>query len=174
MKYRNVEQTRGTEASLEFRNSTELVRAPEFALERLESFDTRNLRLHLKYHRRKDQEISGYYRFEDFLVVAAVRRKQRFPLKNEWPVGSRKTGRGRGWAWVWDNEPARNSEELMVWICGHELFHFLRHTKQISGINRETRANRFAFEWLRAFKAAEVNRQDPPPLKRADGYLFDI
>ena len=140
---------------MEFKNYTDLERAPAFVLGELEAFDTAVLRLHLKFHRRKDQYISGYYRFEDHLVVAAVRRRQRFPLKNEWPVGSRKTHSGRGWAWVWDHEPVRDRDGLMVWICGHELYHFLRHTRQIDGINRETRANRFAFQWLRAFQAAE-------------------
>jgi Zn-dependent peptidase ImmA (M78 family) len=41
----------------------------------------------------------------------------------------------------------------MVWIAGHELFHFLRHTRQVEGIQRETRANRWGFKWLREFKA---------------------
>ena len=49
----------------------------------------------------------------------AVREKQRFPLKNEWPVGSRQTGRGRGWAWVWDAEQVTDRDQLMVWIAGH-------------------------------------------------------
>ena len=141
---------------MEFKNYTELNGAADFILRQLQEFDTGLLRLHLKYHRRRDQYVSGYYRFEDHLVVAAVRRKQRFPLKNEWPVGSVKTRRGRGWKWLWDAEPVENSEQLMVWICAHELYHFLRHTRQVPGINRETRANRFAFDWLRRFIAQQA------------------
>ncbi len=138
---------------MEYRNYTDLVAAPAFILKYLAAFDTSKLRLHLKFHRRKDQAVSGYFRYNDFLVMAAVREKQRFPLKNEWPVGSRKSRGPRGWAWVWDGEPVRTRDELMVWIAGHELFHFLRHTRQVEGIQRETRANRFGFLWLREFKA---------------------
>jgi len=138
---------------VEYKNKTDLIEAPAFILSRLDRFDTSSLRLHLKFHRRKDQAVSGYFRFRDSLIVAAVRRKQRFPLKNAWPVGSRKTNVGRGWAWVWDEEPVRDRDELMVWIAGHEVYHFLRHTRQVDGIQRETRANRFAFAWLREFLA---------------------
>jgi len=138
---------------MEYRNCTDLVAAPRFILERLEPFDTSTLRLHLKFHSRRDQAVSGYFRYRDRLIVAAVRRRQRFPLKNQWPVGSRPVRTGRGWAWVWDEEPVRDRDELMVWIAGHEAFHFLRHTRQIGGIQRETRANRFAFEWLRGYLA---------------------
>jgi hypothetical protein len=140
---------------VEFRNLTDLVRAPAFVLERLRPFDTSTLRLHLKFHRRKDQPVSGYFRYADSLVVAAVRRKQRFPLKNEWPVATRPSRGRRRFAWVWDAEPVRDRDELMVWIAGHELYHFLRHTRQVEGIQRETRANRFAFAWLREFLAEQ-------------------
>ena len=143
---------------MEYRNYTDLALAPEFILRRLEPFDTVKLRLHLKFHRRKDQPVSGYFRYEDFLVVAAVREKQRFPLKNQWPVGSRKSRCPRGWAWVWDEEPVRTRDEIMVWIAAHECFHFLRHTRQVDGIQRETRANRFGFLWLREFKADQARR----------------
>ena len=101
--------------------------------------------------------MSGYYRYDDHLVVAAVRQRQRFPLKNQWPVGSRPARGGRGWAWVWDGEPVETRDQLMVWIAAHELYHFLRHTRQVEGIQRETRANRFAFAWLRAFLAEETS-----------------
>ena len=109
--------------------------------------------MHLKFHRRRDQEVSGYFRFDDNFVMAAVRKKQRFPLKNEWPVATRPSSGRRRWKWVWDSEPATDRDELLVWIAAHELYHFLRHTRQVPGINRETRANRFAFEWMRRYKA---------------------
>jgi hypothetical protein len=143
---------------MEYVNQTDLVAAPAFILKQLEPFDTSKLRLHLKFHRRKDQAVSGYFRYKDLLVMAAVRENQRLPLKNEWPVGSRKSRGPRGWAWVWDGEPVHTRDELMAWIAGHELFHFLRHTRQVEGIQRETRANRFGFKWLREFKAEEARR----------------
>jgi len=145
---------------LEYKNFTDLTVAPEFILREIEAFDTSKLRFHLKFHKRKDQEVSGYYRFDDHFILAAVRKKQRFPLKNEWAVATRKCRNRRGWTWVWDREQARDRDELMVWIAAHELFHFLRHTKQVPGINRETRANRFAFEWMRRYLAEKRAASD--------------
>jgi len=158
---------RSRSSALEYRNYTDLERSPEFILRQLEPFDTSELKLHLKWHRRKDQEVSGYYRFEDNFVMAAVRAKQRFPLKNEWPVGTSPSRGRRRWKWVWDREKACDRDELMVWIAGHELFHFLRHTKQVPGINRETRANRFAFEWMRRYMAERGASAAEPPATHA-------
>lgn len=143
---------------MEYKNLTDLKLAPRFILQKLSAFDTSKLRLHLKLHRRKDQPVSGYFRFRDCLLVAAVRPRQRFPLKNRWPVGTRPSSGWRRWEWVWDEEEVRNRDELLVWVAAHEIYHFLRHTKQIQGIQRETRANRFAFQWLREFKAAQGAR----------------
>lgn len=41
-----------------------------------------------------------------------------------------------------------NRSELMVFLVGHEAFHFLRHSKQVPGRNGEPAANRFGLEWL--------------------------
>jgi len=142
---------------VEYRNLTDLELAPRFILEKLQSFDTTRLRLHLKLHRRRDSPVSGYFRFKDCLIVAAVRRVQRFPLKNRWPVATRPAPGWRGWAWVCDEEEVRDRDELLVWVAAHEIYHFLRHTRQVPGIQRETRANRFAFEWLREFKAVRAS-----------------
>lgn len=51
-----------------------------------------------------------------------------------------------------DKEIANNHEECMVWLLGHELFHFLRDTKQISGKNTQSQANEYGFTLLREFK----------------------
>jgi hypothetical protein len=150
---------------VEFKNFTDLTEASEFILDELTSYDTSRLRLHLKFHRRSDQPVSGYFRFRDFQIVAAVRQKQRFPLRNAWPVGSRSVPYGRGWAWVWDEQAVCDRDALMVWIAGHELYHFLRHTHQIEGIQRETRANRFAFTWQRkllALRAMPLRQMSRP------------
>jgi hypothetical protein len=46
----------------------------------------------------------------------------------------------------------KNHEEDMVWLAGHEFYHFLRHSRQISGKNTEAQANEFAFKCLSEFK----------------------
>ncbi len=158
---------------MEYTNYTDLEKAPEYILRRLEAFDTSELKFHLKFHRRKDQEVSGYFRFDDNYVMAAVRKKQRFPLKNEWPVGTRKSGGRRRFAWIWDREKATDRDELMVWIAAHELFHFLRHMRQVPGINRETRANRFAFEWMRDYKREQRGEAKlTPSVEAGDQFLM--
>jgi len=48
--------------------------------------------------------------------------------------------------------PSMNCNESMVYLIGHELFHFLRATKQIKGKNTESQANEFAFKCLSEFK----------------------
>jgi len=51
-----------------------------------------------------------------------------------------------------DKELTTNYEEIMVWLLGHELFHFFRDTKQIEGKNTQSQANEFGFKCLREFK----------------------
>jgi hypothetical protein len=57
----------------------------------------------------------------------------------------------------------RSADEAMVWIVGHETWHYLCKTRQLSG-NWETRANRFGFEWLREFQGQ--TRDERPWLAR--------
>ena len=79
----------------------------------------------------------------------------------------------RRFAWIWDREKACDRDELMVWIAAHELFHFLRHMRQVPGINRETRANRFAFEWMRDYKREQRGEEKPhAPVEAGDQFLL--
>jgi hypothetical protein len=61
--------------------------------------------------------------------------------------GLRKTIKSRT-----DKEVANNHEEWMIWLLGHELFHFLRDTRQIGGKNTQSQANEYGFALLREFK----------------------
>lgn len=47
--------------------------------------------------------------------------------------------------------PLENPADAVVWICAHELFHYLRATRQIPGRNTEIEADRFADETLQTF-----------------------
>lgn len=49
----------------------------------------------------------------------------------------------------------KNAAEAVVWICAHELFHFLRATRQIPGRNTEIEADAFADGKLAAFLASD-------------------
>lgn len=44
-----------------------------------------------------------------------------------------------------------NAAEAVVWICAHELFHYLRATRQIPGRNTEIEADAFADRTLALF-----------------------
>lgn len=46
-----------------------------------------------------------------------------------------------------------NRDETIVWIMGHECFHFLRRTKQVPGRNHEIDADAFADELLKKYRA---------------------
>jgi len=54
--------------------------------------------------------------------------------------------------WVYDEEEVRDINEETIWIFGHEIFHFLRKTRQVDGRNTQSQANKFGFKLLRDFK----------------------
>lgn len=43
--------------------------------------------------------------------------------------------------------------EAIVWICGHEAFHFLRRTQQVPQRNTEIQADQFAIDLLQQFRS---------------------
>lgn len=133
--------------------------AADWVQEKLSGYDTSKLRLHLKRHRRKDQWFSGYYRFEDFLIVAAIHERMRFPFLLQKPIGSKPNKRKRvGYDYLWDELAITSADQAMVWIVGHESWHYLCKTKQEKG-NWETRANKFGFAWAAEFAAQTSGRQ---------------
>lgn len=56
-----------------------------------------------------------------------------------------------GFSWVYDREKIRSADDLAIWTLGHEIWHYLCHTKQVKG-NYQTKANAFGFNLLRQFK----------------------
>jgi len=57
----------------------------------------------------------------------------------------------------YDKEIVNDIEENMSWLLGHELYHFLRKTKQISGYNTQSQGNEFGFKFIREFKEWKKN-----------------
>lgn len=142
----------------EFVNATNLQRAAEWIQRRLDEFDTQSLRLHLKRHRRKDQLFSGYCRYDDFLVVAAIHERMPLPFLLQKPIGSTPNKRSKkGYNYVWHEQVIETEEQALAWVAGHECWHFLCKTKQTRG-NWETKANRFGFAWSEQY-AREYPRQ---------------
>lgn len=137
----------------EFVNATNLHQAADWITRQLEPYDTSRLRLHLKRHRRADQIFSGYCRYDDFLVVAAIHHKLPLPFRLAKPIGSTPNRRRKcGYDYLWHDTVIATEEQALVWVVGHECWHFLCKTKQESG-NWETRANRFGFDWVDAYNA---------------------
>jgi len=54
--------------------------------------------------------------------------------------------------WIWDEEEYKDINEMVIWIFGHEIFHYLRKTRQVEGQNTQSQANKFGFKLLREFK----------------------
>ncbi len=142
----------------EFVNLTDLQIAANWICNKLKEYDTTKLRLHLKRHRRRDQLFSGYCRYEDFLVVAAIHEKMPLPFCLTKPIGSKPNRRRRrGFDYLWKEMSVATEDQAMVWVAGHECWHYLCKTKQQKG-NWETRANKFGFAWLEEFTADSLEK----------------
>lgn len=74
---------------------------------------------------------------------------------------------GRRWKRVSGKTQVNDLDEAIVWIVGHEAYHWLRKTRQIGGRNTEAEADAYADGQLNAF------RQDlSPPLPQGLDYRF--
>lgn len=59
---------------------------------------------------------------------------------------------GREWLSAVSQTELASLDEAIVFITGHEMFHFLRFTKQVAGINRERHADRFALNLVEKYR----------------------
>lgn len=66
---------------------------------------------------------------------------------------------GREWLTVYRNVPIQDQDEAIVWIIGHEAFHFLRKTRQIRGRNVEWQADAFGCDLLERWRAGQREGQ---------------
>lgn len=62
-----------------------------------------------------------------------------------------------GWKYISEEVTFCDQSEVLVFIFGHELWHFLCKTKQERG-NWETKANKFGIEVLKAFRRWRVEQ----------------
>jgi len=60
---------------------------------------------------------------------------------------------GREWLTVYRKILLDDRNEAIVWMIGHEAFHFLRRTRQVSGRNVEWQADAFACDLLEKWRA---------------------
>ncbi len=58
-------------------------------------------------------------------------------------------GGAKHWGYNRELVQLTNPTEAGVFIAGHEIFHFLRHSKQIPGQNTQVQADKFGLDWLK-------------------------
>lgn len=130
-------------------------RAEAFIRAKAALADFRGVSLHIKYTRAKGRDVTGYYRFADRRIVIAVKRRLKYPRRAAYGVGSRPIVRrlssGRPYRLVWHEESFTSPDDLLIFVAGHECWHFLCHSGQRRG-DFEVRANCLGFEWLAEFQ----------------------
>ena len=133
----------------------DLQRAEAFIRAKCERVESRGLSIHIKHTRARRRDVNGYYRLDDRRMVIAVKRRLRYPRKAAYGVGSLPVARraigGRPFKLVWHEEQFNSADDLLVFVAGHEFWHFLCHSGQRKR-DHETKANCHGFVWLAEFK----------------------
>lgn len=77
------------------------------------------------------------------------------PVPADWRVTRwvRNRANGREWWSVISFTTLADLDEAIVFIVGHESFHFLRRTRQVTGINFEHQADKFALGLVEKWRA---------------------
>lgn len=154
-------------------------RGEAFLRAKAELADTIDLSVHIKFTKAKGRDVNGYYRWKDRRMVLAVKQRLRYPRAAAYGVGTvpkpdRRLG-GLPYRLVWHEERFESPDDLLVFVAGHEFWHFLCHSGQRKR-DHETKANCNGFAWLAEYRAwvpgmevAEI----PPVPPRPDRPLLD-
>ncbi len=144
----------------------------EFIQAQLEPFDTSRLEyinLNPLGKRGGRAWYSGYCRYpkrlrkhsrefkHQYQIHCSVNTNRVWPASLEIPIGTwqKETPEGLDlWGYEYHTEMFSSIRETMAFLAGHECFHWLRHSRQISGRNTEPSANRYGLEWLEAWRQA--------------------
>jgi len=141
---------------VELRNFTGLLeRSEAFLRAKLALAETGSLSIHIKFTRARGRDVNGYYRWDDQRMVLAVKQRLRYPRTAAYGVGTtpRNDHRlgGLPYRVVWHEERFESPDDLLVFVAGHEFWHFLCHSGQRKR-DHETKANCNGFAWLREFR----------------------
>jgi hypothetical protein len=133
-----------------------LARGEAFLQAKCRLIDTRKLSIHIKFTRARGCDLTGYYRWDDRRIVMAVKPGLRFPLKAAYSVAHAPSKDGRsklGRQKIWYEERFDSLDDLLVFVAGHEIWHFLCDSRQRpADLDQEDLANRVGFLWLAEFK----------------------
>jgi hypothetical protein len=142
---------------VEIRNFTgSFERGEAFLRAKAELADTGELSVHIKFTKARGRDVNGYYRWEDRRMVLAVKQRLRYPRSAAYGVGTtprpdRRLG-GLPYRLVWHEERFESPDDLLVFVAGHEFWHFLCHSGQRKR-DHETKANCHGFAWLAEFRS---------------------
>lgn len=142
---------------MEIRNFTgKMERGEAFLRAKAELADTSDLSVHIKFTKAKGRDVNGYYRWKDRRMVLAVKQRLRYPRAAAYGVGTvpkpdRRLG-GLPYRLVWHEERFESPDDLLVFVAGHEFWHFLCHSGQRKR-DHETKANCHGFAWLAEYRA---------------------
>lgn len=159
--------------ALRLEDETGFWRAAAFISEALEPFDISRLDLFRLYLYRRNtragepwvgtcyfprRERPRSRRFiHGYSIRVGVRRDHDWPHVTHEVTGSRSLGPAKHeWEYLRTRVEIASVEEALVFVAGHEAFHFLRHSRQVPGRNTEPAANRYGLEWLHRFRRWEV------------------
>lgn len=142
--------------TLEIRNFTgSLQRGEAFVRAKCALVATEGLSIHIKHTAARGRDVNGYYRLRDRRMVLAVKRRLRYPRLASYGVGTVPAPRRRlgsaPFRVVWFEERFTSPDDLLVFVAGHEMWHYLCHSEQRRR-DHETKANCNGFLWLREFR----------------------
>jgi|GEM_PF-1760681 len=142
--------------SLEVRNFTgALGRGEAFLRAKCALVNTDGLSIHIKHTSARGRDINGYFRLRDRRMVLAVKRRLRYPRVAAYGIATMPAPRRRlgsaPFRVVWFEERFTSPDDLLVFVAGHELWHYLCHSEQRKR-DHETKANCHGFVWLREFR----------------------
>jgi hypothetical protein len=130
-----------------------LEHAESFVSAKCELLYTRGLTIHIKHTRARGCDITGYYRWNDHRIVVAVKSRLHYPLTAAYSVANQRPGqRQLRRSTVWHEERFESPDDLLVFVAGHEIWHYLCDSGQRDARDEENRANRNGFMWLREFR----------------------
>jgi hypothetical protein len=105
-------------------------------------------------------------------IEGCVKKRLKYPRRAAYGIGSepleRKRLGARPYKLVWYEETFTSADDLLVFVAGHEFWHFLCHTGQRRG-DFEVRANCHGFSWLSEFQrwsGAHAHVEDIPTRPR--------
>lgn len=129
--------------------------ALNFIQTEIQNYNTSNLIV--KFKNIPKSFIKGYCKYatsenSNYVINCGVISNGKYPRTAEYAIGTQQLNFKKGFKWITWVENFKDSNEAMVFLFGHELWHFLCKTKQKKG-NHQTKANVFGFEMLNKYRS---------------------